>query len=90
MAVVDIIVEVDPEMTSEIDRDELVGLIETTSALERQRITAEIPTATLHDLLSIVEHEQPAEESPPRNHVVVAISAVVTLGVGLGAAALFW
>lgn len=42
--------EIDPETTCRMQRDELLGLIELTSAAG-QRITSEIPTVTLHDLL---------------------------------------
>ena len=52
-----------PETTSRIDRDELLGLIETSASSERQRITSEIPAATLQDLLQPEEDELPVPDA---------------------------
>ena len=57
-------IEVD-EPTSRIERDELLGLLNTTTRPENQRITARIPVVTLQELL------QPAEDQAPPPEVVV-------------------
>ena len=57
-------IEVD-EPTGRIERDELLGLLNTTTRPENQRITARIPVVTLQELL------QPGEDQLPPGDVVV-------------------
>lgn len=57
-------IEVD-EPTSRIERDELLGLLNTTTSAEHQRITARIPVVTLNELL------QPGDDQLPPAAVVV-------------------
>jgi hypothetical protein len=57
-------IEVD-EPTSRIERDELLGLLNTTTRPENQRITARIPVVTLNELL------QPGNDQAPPAEVVV-------------------
>ena len=55
------------ETTGRMQRDELQGLLNTTTRAENQRITARIPVVTLQELL---EDSQPHAAPPPAPVVV--------------------
>jgi hypothetical protein len=56
--------EVD-EPTSRIERDELLGLLNTTTPVDHQRITARMPVVTLQGLLEAEAEEEAAPLPPP-------------------------
>lgn len=51
--------ERDEEVTGQFEHDELLGLLNTTAAVEQQRITARIPVITLAELLKPGDDQEP-------------------------------
>ena len=83
------------ETTGRMQRDELLGLLNTTTRAENQRITARIPVVTLQGLLEdsqpvaappaspvVVKFKQPADEPRARWHMIVA-SFMATMMFGI-------
>jgi hypothetical protein len=62
-------IEVD-ETTGRMQRDELLGLLNTTTSVENQRITARIPVVKLQELLDEEQSQPHAAPLPPTPVVV--------------------
>jgi hypothetical protein len=71
----------DLEITCQIPRDELLGLLNTMTPIEQQRITAEMPAVAPPAEFAITFRE-PRRLSPMRL-AVIAASFAVSLGLGL-------
>jgi hypothetical protein len=71
----------DLEITCQIPRDQLLGLLNTMTPIEQQRITAEMPAVSPPADFAITFRE-PRRISPVRL-AVIAASFVVSLGLGL-------
>ncbi len=70
------------ETTCRMPRKELLGLLNTMTPVEQQRITAEMPAVQLPADL-VIKLEQPTRAITPARMFVIAASFAVAFGVGL-------
>ena len=73
------------ETTCRMPRKELLGLLNTMTPLEQQRITSEMPVVQAPADL-VIKFKEPARKITPARMFVIAASFVVSFGLGLIAA----